>query len=52
MVNKGLSSHFQITHSLAMSTTNPAQSGYKFGATYVGLKQVRYWHYFYSQFVA
>ncbi|XP_071450623.1 mitochondrial import receptor subunit TOM40 homolog 1 [Hetaerina americana] len=37
MVNKGLSNHFQITHTLNMSSITP--SGYRFGATYVGTKQ-------------
>jgi mitochondrial import receptor subunit TOM40 len=34
MVNKGLSNHFQISHTLNMSSVTP--SGYRFGATYVG----------------
>jgi len=34
VVNKPLSSHFQITHSLVMSTMQP--SGYRFGANFVG----------------
>ncbi|UYV79183.1 TOMM40L, partial [Cordylochernes scorpioides] len=37
IVNKNLSSHFQVSHSLHMG---PAVSGYKFMATYVGTKQV------------
>lgn len=37
MVNKGLSNHFQISHTLNMSSIIP--SGYRFGATYVGTKQ-------------
>ena len=37
LVNKGLSNHFQVSHSLAMSTLQP--SGYKFGCTYVGTTQ-------------
>lgn len=37
MVNKGLSNHFQISHTLNMS--NVTASGYRFGATYVGTKQ-------------
>ena len=37
LVNKGLSNHFQISHTLTMSTLQP--SGYKFGCTYVGTKQ-------------
>ncbi|GMT06314.1 hypothetical protein PENTCL1PPCAC_28488, partial [Pristionchus entomophagus] len=32
-VNKGLSQHFQISHTLSIS---PMTTGYKFGATYVG----------------
>ena len=32
-VTKMLSSHFQVSHSLALNSTN---SGYKFGANYVG----------------
>lgn len=38
MLNKGLSSHFQISHTINMSSIMP--SGYKFGATYVGTKQI------------
>lgn len=37
MVNKGLSNHFQISHTLNMSSLTP--SGYRFGATYVGTQQ-------------
>lgn len=37
MLNKGLSNHFQVSHTLNLCTTNP--SGYRFGATYVGTKQ-------------
>ncbi|XP_068159392.1 mitochondrial import receptor subunit TOM40 homolog 1 [Drosophila tropicalis] len=37
MLNKGLSNHFQVSHTINMSTTAP--SGYRFGATYVGTKQ-------------
>jgi len=37
MVNKGLSNHFQISHTLNMSSISA--SGYRFGATYVGTKQ-------------
>ena len=36
-LNKMLSTHFQVNHSLTMSSVAP--SGYKFGATYVGTKQ-------------
>lgn len=38
MVNKGLSNHFQVSHTINLSSTNP--SGYRFGATYVGTKQL------------
>ena len=34
MVNKMLSNHFQISHTVNMSSITP--SGYRFGATYVG----------------
>ncbi|XP_074593402.1 mitochondrial import receptor subunit TOM40 homolog 1-like [Brevipalpus obovatus] len=35
--NRGLSNHFQINHTASMSSSMPpGQSGYKFGATYVG----------------
>lgn len=37
MVNRGLSNHFQVSHTLTMSS---AQNGYKFGATYIGTKQI------------
>ncbi|KAI1886292.1 hypothetical protein AGOR_G00212500 [Albula goreensis] len=37
MVNKGLSSHFQVNHTIALSTVG--DSSYRFGATYVGSKQ-------------
>lgn len=36
MINKGLSNHFQVSHTVNLSS---AQSGYRFGATYVGTKQ-------------
>lgn len=38
VVNKVLSNHFQISHSVIMSSLQP--SGYRFGATYVGTKQI------------
>ncbi|VVD05686.1 mitochondrial import receptor subunit TOM40 homolog 1-like [Leptidea sinapis] len=37
MVNKGISNHFQMSHTLTMSS---AQNGYKLGATYIGTKQI------------
>jgi len=36
--NKGLSNHFQISHTLNMSNITPA--GYRFGVTYVGTNMV------------
>lgn len=38
VVNKGLSNHFQISHTINMSSIMP--SGYRFGATYVGTNLV------------
>lgn len=38
MVNKGLSNHFQVSHTINLCTSSP--SGYRFGATYVGTKQL------------
>lgn len=38
MLNKGLSNHFQVSHTINMSSITP--SGYRFGATYVGTKQI------------
>lgn len=41
MFNRGLSNHFQINHTASMSSSMPpGQSGYKFGATYVGCQIV------------
>ncbi|XP_013881104.1 mitochondrial import receptor subunit TOM40B [Austrofundulus limnaeus] len=37
VVNKGLSNHFQVNHSLLLSTSG--ESSYRFGATFVGSKQ-------------
>ncbi|XP_028289362.1 mitochondrial import receptor subunit TOM40B [Parambassis ranga] len=37
VVNKGLSNHFQVNHTVLLSTTG--DSSYRFGATYVGAKQ-------------
>lgn len=37
VINKGLSSHFNIAHTITMSNLQP--SGYRFGSTYVGTKQ-------------
>ncbi|XP_076864106.1 mitochondrial import receptor subunit TOM40B [Brachyhypopomus gauderio] len=36
-VNKGLSNHFQVNHTIMLSTLG--DSNYRFGATYVGTKQ-------------
>ncbi|EFN79140.1 Mitochondrial import receptor subunit TOM40-like protein [Harpegnathos saltator] len=38
VVNKGLSNHFHISHTINMSSV--VHSGYRFGATYVGTKQI------------
>ncbi|KAM6395179.1 mitochondrial import receptor subunit TOM40B isoform 1-T1 [Rhynochetos jubatus] len=38
IVNKTLSSHFQVTHTVHMSTLGP--SGYRFNATFVGDRQL------------
>jgi mitochondrial import receptor subunit TOM40 len=38
IINKGLSSHFRVSHTITMSSVTP--SGYRFGATYVGTKQI------------
>jgi len=38
VVQKALSNNFQVSHSLTMSNMMP--SGYRFGATYVGAKQL------------
>ncbi|XP_062343267.1 mitochondrial import receptor subunit TOM40B [Osmerus eperlanus] len=38
IVNKGLSNHFQVNHTLMLSTLG--ESSYRFGATYVGAKQM------------
>lgn len=38
LVNKGLNSNFQVSHTLTMSSMYP--SGYRFGATYVGSKML------------
>ncbi|XP_051999762.1 mitochondrial import receptor subunit TOM40 homolog [Xyrauchen texanus] len=37
VVNKGLSNHFQVCHTITLSTLG--DSGYRFGTTYVGSKQ-------------
>lgn len=37
VVNKGLSNHFQVSHTVTLSTLS--DSGYRFGSTYVGSKQ-------------
>ena len=39
-VNKGLNSHFQVSHTLNLPTNPQSPSGYKFGATYVGTKML------------
>ena len=37
LVNKGLNSHFQVSHTLTLAKQSP---GYRFGATYVGTKML------------
>ena len=37
VINKGLSNHFQVSHTLQLSGMGPG--AYHFGATYVGNKQ-------------
>lgn len=39
IVNKGLSSHFQVAHNMTIGS-DPKSTGYKFGATYVGTKML------------
>jgi len=39
-VNKGLNSHFQVSHTLNLPTNPQSPSGYKFGATYVGTRML------------
>ncbi|XP_022100150.1 mitochondrial import receptor subunit TOM40 homolog [Acanthaster planci] len=38
VINKGLSNHFQISHTLSLGAFSP--SSYHFGTTYVGTKQI------------
>ncbi|XP_043490959.1 mitochondrial import receptor subunit TOM40 homolog 1-like [Polistes fuscatus] len=38
LVQKVLSSHFNVTHAITLSSVTP--SGYKFGASYIGIKAV------------
>lgn len=38
IIGKPLSSHFQVSHNVTMSQLQP--SGYRFGATYIGTKQL------------
>uniref|UniRef100_UPI00358DDCC2 mitochondrial import receptor subunit TOM40 homolog n=1 Tax=Myxine glutinosa TaxID=7769 RepID=UPI00358DDCC2 len=38
LINKGLSNHFQVSHTVNLSTMGV--SNYHFGATYVGVKQI------------
>jgi mitochondrial import receptor subunit TOM40 len=40
LINKGLSNHFQVSHTLTLSALQPAASGYRFGATFVGPNMV------------
>uniref|UniRef100_A0A2M4BTH6 Putative mitochondrial import receptor subunit tom40 n=1 Tax=Anopheles marajoara TaxID=58244 RepID=A0A2M4BTH6_9DIPT len=38
IINKGLSNHFQVSHTINLNSSNT--SGYRFGAMYVGTKQL------------
>lgn len=38
MFNKGLSNHFQVSHTINLCSAG-SNSGYRFGATYVGTRQ-------------
>ena len=38
VINKGLSNHFQISHTLSLGAFSP--SSYHFGTTYVGSNQI------------
>ena len=38
LVNKGLNSHFQVSHTLTLD--NSERTGYRFGATYVGTQML------------
>lgn len=40
IINKGLSNHFQLTHTLTMSNGVTVPPGYRFGATYIGTRQI------------
>ncbi|OTF80982.1 mitochondrial import receptor subunit TOM40-like protein [Euroglyphus maynei] len=40
VVNKMLSNHFQISHNIIMSSGTIQPPGYRFGATYIGTKQI------------
>ena len=40
IVSKPLTSHFQVSHTFNMSMLKPAESGYRFGVTYIGSKQL------------
>ena len=39
IVNKGLSSHFQVAHNVTIGN-DPKSTGYRFGAVYVGSKML------------
>jgi mitochondrial import receptor subunit TOM40 len=40
VVNKALSNHFQLCHTLNLPNSGPIPPGYRFGATYIGSKQL------------
>ncbi|CAG2103252.1 unnamed protein product [Medioppia subpectinata] len=39
VITKGLSNHFQLSHTISMSNGVTIPAGYRFGATYIGTKQ-------------
>ncbi|XP_054164362.1 mitochondrial import receptor subunit TOM40 homolog 1-like [Oppia nitens] len=40
VITKGLSNHFQLSHNITMSNGVTVPPGYRFGATYIGTKQI------------
>lgn len=40
IINKALSNHFQLSHTISMTSGGLIPPGYRFGATYIGTKQL------------
>lgn len=40
IINKALSNHFQVSHTLTMNSGTLMPPGYRFGATYIGTHQI------------